>query len=871
MSDSLLITVRFIDGRYHGSGDWPPSPARLFQALLAGAADGATLDDTAQQALAWLEQQNAPLMVAPPHRKGGHYTNFVPNNDLDSTLPKKGGLGDWDPKTAVSDIRAGKTIQPQLFEQDSAFLYVWQVRQAHLPGSPTAGSANSPTAGSAGSPTATSGDQDNAESRQYADTICAIANGLYQLGRGVDMAWAVAEVLDADKVQQRIDTMRAKGGVVHHPALRAAQGNRLACPTSGSLPSLLCRYQAARKRFAIHVPSDPKMALQALPGVGTDSAASLVDFFAEDRNRKVVDDLLAVGVHIKDERPPSPSLPNKMRNKFGDTFTQPPKPRVKQIYYSSPPTRKLYDLRHRATAKDTTFQAIPLTQIARLVEIVRDQAKSRLTSALPDKKSIIERVFGCVKEMSEADKASRLRITPLPSIGHDHAESSIRRVLVEIPANCPLRSDDIDWAFSGLRFGLDAATNVQHDEVSHASGNKSDENKNDVILVASHDWKMPGHYGIEQHPSEQTDGYFYWRSWTPVALPHSAARRRIDPKRLRTEAKGRAVNAIELQDQEAKGGKERDRENICASQAVRHALRHAGIHTPVASIRLQREPFHPKGARAEDFAEGTRFSKHGLWHVEIAFAKPVSGPIVIGNGRYLGLGLMAPVTDDGVRCAVFDIKAAKLPVTARAEVLSALRRALMAQDRDVDKQGQVSTLFSGHESDGAPARDGRHRHVFLAADRCADEQGKYYLNYMYVIRPDHATRSDKQRFATVTQRLRVLHLGARGVLHLNRATSVRINDRVSARSRHWISLTDLHVTRHPKKGDEMETFLKNDVGIELKRRGFPQAEAIKLLKHRMGPNGGVYARFSLHFAVAVEGPLLLGRGAHRGEGLFVAR
>ena len=36
------------------------------------------------------------------------------------------------------------------------------------------------------------------------------------------------------------------------------------------------------------------------------------------------------------------------------------------------------------------------------------------------------------RNATEADKASRLRITPLPSIGHPHAESSIRRVLVEI-------------------------------------------------------------------------------------------------------------------------------------------------------------------------------------------------------------------------------------------------------------------------------------------------------------------------------------------------------------------------------------------------------------------------------------------------------
>ena len=50
MPQSLLIAVRFHEGRYHGQADgfdgdhgWPPSPGRLFQALVAGAARGATL------------------------------------------------------------------------------------------------------------------------------------------------------------------------------------------------------------------------------------------------------------------------------------------------------------------------------------------------------------------------------------------------------------------------------------------------------------------------------------------------------------------------------------------------------------------------------------------------------------------------------------------------------------------------------------------------------------------------------------------------------------------------------------------------------------------------------------------------------------
>jgi CRISPR-associated protein Csb2 len=62
---TLVITVRLHDGRYHGTGDWPPAPARVFQALVAGAGLAGPLTGQAQDALRWLEVFNAPV-IAPP-------------------------------------------------------------------------------------------------------------------------------------------------------------------------------------------------------------------------------------------------------------------------------------------------------------------------------------------------------------------------------------------------------------------------------------------------------------------------------------------------------------------------------------------------------------------------------------------------------------------------------------------------------------------------------------------------------------------------------------------------------------------------------------------------------------------------------------
>src|SRR3954453_18402502 len=84
MTYGLLISVRFQDGRYHGAGDWPPSPARLFQALVAGAAQGSVLTDEDAAALRWLEGLDPPIIAAPQMRAGQGFQNYVPNNDLDA-------------------------------------------------------------------------------------------------------------------------------------------------------------------------------------------------------------------------------------------------------------------------------------------------------------------------------------------------------------------------------------------------------------------------------------------------------------------------------------------------------------------------------------------------------------------------------------------------------------------------------------------------------------------------------------------------------------------------------------------------------------------------------------------------------------------
>lgn len=87
----VRLTVHFITGRYHGA-EWPPSPARLFQALVAGARTGKAAVEWNQRwesALVWIEGLQPPSIEARPKTDGTGYRLFVPNNSLDGLVSTK--------------------------------------------------------------------------------------------------------------------------------------------------------------------------------------------------------------------------------------------------------------------------------------------------------------------------------------------------------------------------------------------------------------------------------------------------------------------------------------------------------------------------------------------------------------------------------------------------------------------------------------------------------------------------------------------------------------------------------------------------------------------------------------------------------------
>lgn len=499
MSNILLITVRFHEGRYHGTGDWPPSPARLFQALIAGAGLHGPIQADQVEALEWLETMPPPLVAAPLAKKGQVVGNYVPNNDLDSV----GG----NPRR-IGSIRAKKEIRPQLFADESHFLYAWPLR-------------------------------DDPEKDRHCTVLGQLAEQLYQLGRGVDLAWAWAEQVDEATLNQRLEGFE---GTVHRPSI-SGTGSTLPYPIKGSFASLEIRYQANRSRF---------------------------ETVAKDRG-------------------------------LSQSFRRLPKPKFQSIAYDSPAAQRLFELRNVDVPDE--FHVWSLDKASVLVVQIRDAVVAKLRQAFPGKGAQIEHwLIGRNADGSNGGKSSeRVKLIPLPSIGHPHADQNIRRLLVEVPAHCPIRADDLFWAFNGIELG--------------------DDGRNGRLTQAN-DITFARHFGIDAETKARE-----WKTITPVALPDIAKRRRIDPSRRLQEAKGAA---------------ERAREQFQARLAILTALRHADINASVEEIIVQREPFQIHGARAEAFAPGTRFAKERLWHVSLTLTQPVSGPLVLGDGRFLGLGVFTP-------------------------------------------------------------------------------------------------------------------------------------------------------------------------------------------------------------------------------------
>jgi CRISPR-associated protein Csb2 len=89
-----------------------------------------------------------------------------------------------------------------------------------------------------------------------------------------------------------------------------------------------------------------------------------------------------------------------------------------------------------------------------------------------------------------------------------------------------------------------------------------------------------------------------------------------------------------------------DRRSRKAYGLVLKALAQAGYTTPVTEIHLQVEPVFPGADLAQRYRVPAYLKGLPRAHAIIEFTEPVVGPIAIGGGRHIGLGVFAALEED---------------------------------------------------------------------------------------------------------------------------------------------------------------------------------------------------------------------------------
>lgn len=219
MSRLLCFSIRFLDPEpsFHGRADggepeWPPSPLRLFQALVDAAASrwrNATFIGCAKPALEWLQLLKPPTVMAPPRHVGVPFRIAVPNNDLDVWAGpiSKGNV----PKKQPNELKTMKTVRPTHLRGDAVH-YLFPVNES------------------------------DPEFLKHRNTLIDAARSITHLGWGVDMVAANATVISEEEADKL-------AGERWRP-VDGTSANGLRVPVEGTLNDLAKKHTAFLNRLS---------------------------------------------------------------------------------------------------------------------------------------------------------------------------------------------------------------------------------------------------------------------------------------------------------------------------------------------------------------------------------------------------------------------------------------------------------------------------------------------------------------------------------------------------------------------------------------------------------------------------------------------
>lgn len=210
MPSHFCLSFRFLNSSFHGRRDgglpeWPPSPLRVFQSLVAAAARMQNAESFT--ALKWLEQQPAPNLIAPTAVTASGYRLSVPNNSMDVVAKawcrgNDSNSGDANPATH----RTMKKVRPTLMVDCDLVHYLWPLADP-LPD----------------------------QIRVQVEILCDVARSVAALGWGIDMVVGHGSIMP----DAQTDILAGE----RWSPIKGATGDGLRIPKQGTLRALVHRHE----------------------------------------------------------------------------------------------------------------------------------------------------------------------------------------------------------------------------------------------------------------------------------------------------------------------------------------------------------------------------------------------------------------------------------------------------------------------------------------------------------------------------------------------------------------------------------------------------------------------------------------------------
>ena len=247
-------------------------------------------------------------------------------------------------------------------------------------------------------------------------------------------------------------------------------------------------------------------------------------------------------------------------------------------------------------------RSFPATRAVELATAMRAALFHHAEDPIPEE-------FGGHLANGKPATAPHVAFLPLPYVGFEHADGRIMGIAVSVP---------------------DTASGAAQRALYRAVGNWERAVELGVLklVLGSHGvCHLSRLHGpatlVSLRPGVWNRASCRWVSATPIALPRHPGQ--LDRGTARARAKAWAL----------------------AESAVAVACRHVGLPEPMF-VKVSRSPFLAGARPAGHFPAFSQNGRDGrplrrqLLHASVTFEQPVTGPLMLGAGRFFGLGLMRP-------------------------------------------------------------------------------------------------------------------------------------------------------------------------------------------------------------------------------------